>query len=279
MLDKTVIETLTRLARDADIEPASLLAVCDVESGGRIFAKVNGRNEPLIRFEGHYFHRLLGTSKRNQAIVEGLAHRKAGRVKNPRTQKGRWKLMARASAIDRHSALQSTSWGIGQVMGIHWKWLGYASVDAMIDTARSGIEGQAELMLRFIEKSGLSGALERADWRAFARGYNGPAYASNRYDVKLAKAQRCYSDYLGSDMTAQRNRQRHQRVLIRFGDRGDLVADLQKQLRRNGNGLKVDGDFGPATLAALKRFQQAKGLAVDGIAGPATFEVLVRQLR
>ena len=30
--------------------------------------------------------------------------------------------------------------------------------------------------------------LKAKDWANFARGYNGPAYAKNRYDVKLAAA-------------------------------------------------------------------------------------------
>jgi predicted heme/steroid binding protein len=47
--------------------------------------------------------------------------------------------------------------------------------------------------------------------------------------------------------------------------RGGGVRSLQRRI-----GVPADGVFGPATEAALKRWQAAHGLAADGVAGPQT---------
>ena len=61
---------------------------------------------------------------------------------------------------------------------------------------------------------------------------------------------------------------------LRQGDRGDHVRTLQTRLVAHGAGLTVDGVFGPATLAAVRDFQQAHRLDVDGVVGPATWAAL-----
>lgn len=276
MLNTETRTELARIAEAAGYDPAALMAVVEVESGGRIFADIDGKAEPLIRFEGHYFYRLLGRQKRNRAVTAGLAHHRAGKVRNPYSQGARWKLLKRACGIDRDAALQSTSWGVGQVMGAHWRWLGHASVDAFVCEVRRGLEGQVELMLRFIEKAGLADELRQRNWRGFARGYNGPAYGRYGYDRKLQRAFDQYHAVPGNeDRSGEADRvKRHKVLLLRFGDRGELVKALQRQLNRHGFALAADGDFGPLTRAALETFQMRNDLVVDGIAGPKTFVAL-----
>ncbi|GII58355.1 hypothetical protein Pth03_67440 [Planotetraspora thailandica] len=54
----------------------------------------------------------------------------------------------------------------------------------------------------------------------------------------------------------------------------EVVEDLQRLLRGNGYELDVDGEFGAATLAAVKAFQKKMKITVDGVVGPQTWEKL-----
>lgn len=188
MFDEESHTKIADLAEGLGVEVAALMAIVEVESGGRYFAQVDGRKEPLIRFEGHYFDRLLPAAARAEAAAQGLASPKPGKIANPRRQSDRWKLLNRAIEINRAAALSSCSWGVGQVMGAHWQWLGYGSVDALVAQARSGIAGQIELMARYIERAGLAEMLRARDWTVFARHYNGPGFAKHAYDHKMAAA-------------------------------------------------------------------------------------------
>ncbi len=169
-----------------------VLAVTSVETGGHAFADVHGQKKPLIRFEGHYFWNRLKNfpPKLHDARELGLASPKAGHVRNPKSQQERWdSLLTPAMLIDREAAIESTSWGVGQVMGAHWRRLGFPSADAFKAKAEEGLSGQIEIMLDFIiSDPALKKALERHDWRTFARIYNGPGYQKWAYDKKLEKA-------------------------------------------------------------------------------------------
>jgi peptidoglycan hydrolase-like protein with peptidoglycan-binding domain len=53
--------------------------------------------------------------------------------------------------------------------------------------------------------------------------------------------------------------------LLRRGLSGEPVKLLQSKL-----GVNSDGEFGPETEKALRKYQQENGLVADGIAGPIT---------
>jgi murein DD-endopeptidase MepM/ murein hydrolase activator NlpD len=62
---------------------------------------------------------------------------------------------------------------------------------------------------------------------------------------------------------------------LKIGKRGWDVASLQFRLGEHGfpSGT-LDGDFGPRTDVALRRFQEWAGLPIDGYAGRATYRAL-----
>jgi hypothetical protein len=58
------------------------------------------------------------------------------------------------------------------------------------------------------------------------------------------------------------------------GDRGTTVKVIQDRINALGGRLSEDGRFGPATEAAVKKFQRAHQLKVDGHVGPNTWATL-----
>ena len=61
----------------------------------------------------------------------------------------------------------------------------------------------------------------------------------------------------------------------RVGDQGTDIAEIQDQLVDLGYDVVADGDFGPATVDAIKEFQLSQGMEPDGLIGPATYEALL----
>jgi peptidoglycan hydrolase-like protein with peptidoglycan-binding domain len=67
---------------------------------------------------------------------------------------------------------------------------------------------------------------------------------------------------------------------LKPGDTGAQVKVLQRALAHLGfSAGKIDGQYGPATEAAVKQFQSGAGLTPDGIFGPATLAGLETALR
>lgn len=60
-----------------------------------------------------------------------------------------------------------------------------------------------------------------------------------------------------------------------IGDQGSEIAEVQGQLASMGYDVVADGDFGSATVEAVKSFQRSRGMDVDGEIGPATYNALM----
>lgn len=175
-----VAADFARAAAMLDCEVAAIQAVAEVESLGAGFL-LDGR--PKILFERHVFHRLTGGkfAAANPDISSGTPGGYAGGV-------GEYARLYRAVQLDGDAAVQSASWGAFQIMGFNWQACGEASLTGFLLAVHHDDAAHLGLFCRFIVSRGLVGALHDKDWTAFARGFNGPAFAKNRYDTKLAAA-------------------------------------------------------------------------------------------
>lgn len=180
-------------AKALGIEVAALRAVIEVECKGSGF---NADGTPVILFERHVFRqRLIANGKAvvaDKVVRErpDLCSKSTGAYGLYSAQHGR---LNAAAQYHRDSALESASWGIGQVMGYHWKALGYPSLQAFINAMYKDEASQLDAMCRYIKVNNLVNTLKNKDWKSFARGYNGAAYAKNSYDVKLGNAYKKWS--------------------------------------------------------------------------------------
>lgn len=177
------IQDYTLAANSLGVEVACVRAVTKVESRGSGFL---ASGEPVILFERHWMYKLLKAKTGKEPAIDDVCNPKAGGYKGGVAEHAR---LSAAVAIDRECALQSASWGLFQIMGFHWKALGYASVQDFINVQYRSEAGQLDTFVKFIKiNPGMHQALKQKDWAKFARLYNGPDYSKNQYDIKLAAA-------------------------------------------------------------------------------------------
>ena len=174
-------------ADDLGLESATLRAVLTVETGSSGFDKV-GR--PKALFERHYFYKLLKDKpdELQRAVEAGVAYPKWGEKPYPKGSDAVYAEIDTACEINLDCALRSVSWGLGQIMGNNYKLAGCSSAQEMVEQAMESEVNQLKHMANFIKSANLLDELQRKDWAGFAKGYNGPQYAVNKYDEKLAAA-------------------------------------------------------------------------------------------
>jgi len=173
---------LPRIGARIGVGEDHLHAVMDVEARGSGF---DSQGRVAMLFEPHIFYRELGPGPaRDRAVAQGLAYR-SWRRNYPADSYPR--LMA-AMEIDEDAALRSCSWGLGQIMGFNCQMAGYPTARAMVEHFAEDEEHHLNAMVSYIIAAGLDDELRRGDWRGFARGYNGPGYATHNYHGRLEKA-------------------------------------------------------------------------------------------
>jgi hypothetical protein len=68
-------------------------------------------------------------------------------------------------------------------------------------------------------------------------------------------------------------------VTLQRGDTGFDVQRVQEWLTLGGSRLQIDGQFGPATEDAVKKYQSTVGVPTDGTVTPALFALLVAPMK
>lgn len=180
MSSKLTAGAIERAAKILGCDIAAVRAVIEVEAAGDGFL-ADGR--PKILFERHHFsHRTKGQF---DARYPNISNPQRGGYLGGDAEYGRF---YQALQLDASAAVESASWGIGQVMGFNWQVCGERSLMGFVFAMHDSEDAQLMLMVQYIKRSGLDDELRRHDWAAFARGYNGAAYRRNKYDEKLASA-------------------------------------------------------------------------------------------
>ena len=194
MTNKSITDAQIReQASKLGVEAAALKAVIEVEAKSSGF---NSDGTPVILYERHKFYQGLRAINWKAKAAEW--YKAYPDICNPNwggygKSSEQHSKLERAAALNREVALESTSWGLGQVMGFNWKSLGYPSLQAFINAMYKDEISQLDAMCRFIKVNGLLRHIKSKNWAAFAEAYNGPDYKRNSYDTKLAAAYEKYS--------------------------------------------------------------------------------------
>lgn len=262
MFPSYVESEIRAAAESAGLEAAAVLAVAETVGDGQAVTEVNGRLVAPIEWGYRAFLRRVRPEARAQAVRSGLAAGPEAEPPQPRTQRARWALFARARLIDREAAHAAAAWGFGRVPGEAARALGYESAEALADEALRGPGGQARVMIRHLDRRGVRAALAACDWAGFASGYGVEAE-----DGEL-RLRRAYARWRSERPAGAGLRP------LAIGDRGAAVRILQGALAARGHATPQDGLFGAETRAAVRRFQMGAGLVVDGVAGGRTLAAL-----
>ncbi|MDD4729468.1 MAG: N-acetylmuramidase family protein [Dysgonamonadaceae bacterium] len=164
------------------VEPEALASFVEVESGGKGF---NPDGKLIIQFEPVWFKR------KAPYAPSGLWS-----LNKVDVQSKEWQAFNDAYRLDANAAMESTSIGLGQVMGFHYKRLGYRTVGDMWNDAKKGEDRQIFQMAEFIRTDNrLISALKNKNWHLVATYYNGSGYMNiakkygrEPYNISMEKA-------------------------------------------------------------------------------------------
>lgn len=152
----------------SSLDPKLLEAFIRVESGGKGYDEKTGRIK--IQFEPVHFEKRTGIKIQNKIDV----------------QSREWEAFNKAYDLHPIAAMESTSIGLPQIMGFHWKRLGYDSVADMWSSFKESLVEQICGLIKFIETDkNLIRAFQEKDFHKLAYFYNGAGYMRQAHQLGI----------------------------------------------------------------------------------------------
>ena len=186
-------------AKTLRCDVSAIRAVAEIESpkGGFLYDDHAGEWRPTVLFERHVMYRRYkdkyGYDKAIAMVNQcpDIINTKSGGYIGGESEHRR---IEKARKIDKNIGLESASWGMFQIMGYHWKALGFASVVDFVMAMSASEAKQLEIFVKFIQANKtLLNAIRAKDFDLFALTYNGTGYRKNNYHVKMARANNKYA--------------------------------------------------------------------------------------
>lgn len=180
------------IAQELGVEVASIKAVVDIEAG-RAHQGFWTEGRPVLNFDLSIYRQMAKRHNINPERYKKTHPAIFSRPSIARYGSQQAAVQARfdqAASIDSVSAIEGTFWGMFQIGGFNWRLCGTSSPQEFLRLMSRSERDQLELFAEFIRRTGLLPSLKAKNWSAFARGYNGPRYASRGYHRRLAEAYR-----------------------------------------------------------------------------------------
>lgn len=166
MMRQELIDTIKQAVKltQSNIPLSKMLALIEVESSGSGFGK-DGR--VLLQFEPNVFSKRTGIPK--DKLNKWIWDENAVDV-----QSREWLAFEDASKLNPIAAMESTSWGLPQIMGFNFKLAGYLNVESMVKAFKESEYNQIAGLINFIHSNKtLKDALISSDYEKVSELYNG----------------------------------------------------------------------------------------------------------
>jgi hypothetical protein len=184
---KVTTPQIKAIAIKYGIDFSSLMAIMATETPMNGFDAATGKL--LIQFEPVWFKRRAPFMPSGKWSVNKVD-----------VQSKEWLAFNDAFLLNPTAAMEATSIGLPQILGVNYKECGYKSVHEMWDDFKLGEANQVEALCRFIlNNKRLYTAVKAEDWHTVAEIYNGKEYQAlaaqlgrEPYNITLAKNKKIY---------------------------------------------------------------------------------------